>query len=117
MPQALLRSWLKDKQEDTESSGRLRGKTPWTDKKKKITRKPGAQKLGLHVASAPPLPKVTFDGNELQGHSRPGSKEKNLVQKEDLTSTVGWSVSPHIVRVTPGQDHKGIGITGRTQVS
>lgn len=115
MPQDLLRSWLKDK-EDTESSGRLQGKTPWTDKKM-IMRKPGAQKPGLHVASAPPLPKVTFDGNELQGRSRPGSKEKNLVRKEDLTSTVGWSVFPHIVWVTPGQDHKGIGITGRTQVS
>lgn len=79
---------------------------------KKITGKPGAHKAGLHLASEPPLPKVTADGNELQGYTRPGAKSKDLVRKKQLKPTLGWSGPPYYMDDTVqalGQDQRSKG--------
>lgn len=46
------------------------------------------------------LPKVTADGNELQGYTRPGAKSKDSVRKKQLNPTLGWSGPPYYMHDT-----------------
>lgn len=88
MTQDLLRSSLKDKQEDNESSEGSRARCPslimW-----KITGKPGTEKTGLHQASAPPFSKVTADGNELQ--AAPGQAPNLRIWSERISLNPLWA--------------------------
>lgn len=83
MPQDLLRSWPKDRQEDPESSGGSKASDPAWEQRRESRRKPGAEKTGLHLALGPPaLPKVTSDGKGLRGLPQAGLQSKTSGLKE-----------------------------------
>lgn len=88
MTQDPLRSSLKDKQEDNESSGGSRARCPslivW-----KITGRPGTEKTELHQTPAPPFSKVTAEGNELQ--AAPGQAPNLKTWSERISLNPFWA--------------------------